>query len=191
MAIALICADAVDAEETPAVPPEEYALLSALLRHGLDPATKQAVIADTTTGDPTQVASHSVPLVARAQELNTTPELLAKWSNANQDTFTLLPSFTLPVPYALFSEGDRDMLFRGDAPLEGWKLFFARYPDADGFVRLSRAAFDESRTHALVYLEFQCGAECGSGRLVHLALSSANEWRVEGGELIWIAAPPP
>jgi hypothetical protein len=47
-------------------------------------------------------------------------------------------------------------------------------------------AIDDERRHAIVYVEFACGPECGTGRLVHLARDDAG-WRVLGGELMWIA----
>lgn len=172
----------------PALPPAEYALFSAVLNHGLDRTATQAVIADTTTGDPARIVTGSVT-DARAQELGTTPELLREWSRLNQRTFVLAREFTLPLPYVLLTEGDRDLLFRGDEPVAGWRLFFERYAGSSGVIRLSRAAFDTPGTHALVYLEFQCGPECGSGRLVQLTRDAAGAWQVDGGELIWIAGP--
>jgi hypothetical protein len=187
---ALMCAlPALQAD--PLLPAEEYALFSALLRHGLDPAAKQAVIANTTTGDPARIVSSGPPSEARAKELNTSRELLREWSRLNQRTFTLTADFKLPMPMVLFTEADRDLLFRGDEPVAGWKLFFERYAGSSGLIRLSRAAFDLGSAHALVYLEFQCGPECGSGRLVHMTRAPAGGWQVEGGELIWIAGPKP
>jgi hypothetical protein len=56
-------------------------------------------------------------------------------------------------------------------------------------VRLSRVAFDAQHLQALVYLEFQCGPECGSGRLVQIARDPSGRWQVQSGELIWIAGP--
>ncbi|MGD9600350.1 MAG: hypothetical protein AB7O21_00435 [Gammaproteobacteria bacterium] len=172
----------------PALPPHEYAIFSALLSHGLSPEARQAVIADTTTGDPARIVSGRAT-EARAQELHTTTELLREWTRLNQRTFELAHEFVLPLPYALFSEADRDLLFRGDEPVAGWLSFFERYPGSDGVIRLSRAALDRTGTHALVYLELECGPECGSGRLVHLQRGEDAAWGVEGGELIWIAGP--
>ena len=172
----------------PALPPAEYALFSALLKHGLDPSAKQAVIADTSTGDPARIVSGPAT-EARAKDLGTTLTLLTEWTRLNQRTFVFAAKFTLPVPYALMSESDRDLLFRGDDPENGWKLFHERYPGSAGLIRLSRAALDTLAHQALVYLEFQCGPECGSGRLVQLTQTPDGGWQVDGGELIWIAGP--
>ncbi len=174
----------------PALPAAEYALYSALLNHGLDQAAQQAVIADLTTGDPVRIVTGGPPTAARAQELNTSLELLHEWWRLNQRTYPLAAKFRLRVPYVLFKEADRDLLFRGDEPVAGWKLFFARYAGSSGVVRLSRVAFDAAHLQALVYLEFQCGPECGSGRLVQIARDPSGQWQVQSGELMWIASPP-
>lgn len=174
------------ATAAPPLPAAEYALYSALLAHGLAPETREAVIADSTTGDPSRVVDGAASS-ARATELGTRVELLREWARLNQQVFTLERRFTLQMPYVLFAESDRDLLFRGDNPEAGWKLFYTRYPGSDGLIRLSRAAFDG--TQALVYLEFQCGPECGSGRLVQLSRDARGNWQVDGGELIWIAGP--
>jgi hypothetical protein len=171
---------------TPSLPAEEYALFSALLGHGLAPDTREAVIADTTTGDPSRVVDGTAD-AARATELGTRVELLREWARLNRQAYMLERRFTLRVPYELYAETDRELLFRGDNPDAGWKLFYSRYPGSEGVIRLSRAAFDGAQ--ALVYLEFQCGPECGSGRLVQLSRDAAGAWQVDGGELIWIAGP--
>ena len=186
---AMLAATACGLHAEPSLPAAEYALYSALLNHGLDPASKQAVIADVTTADPARIVTGGPPTEARAQALNTTLELLNEWWRLNQQTYPLNAKFKLRIPYVMFKEADRDLLFRGDEPVAGWRLFFARYAGSSGVVRLSRVAFDSQNTHALVYLEFQCGAECGSGRLVQLMRDPAGNWQVEGGELIWIAGP--
>ena len=186
---AMLAATACGLHAEPGLPAAEYALYSALLNHGLDPASKQAVIADVTTSDPARIVTGGPPTEARAQALNTTLELLHEWWRVNQRTYPLSAKIKLRIPYVMFKEADRDLLFRGDEPIAGWRLFFARYAGSSGVVRLSRVAFDSQNTHALVYLEFQCGAECGSGRLVQLMRDPAGNWQVEGGELIWIAGP--
>lgn len=170
----------------PPLPAAEYAVYSALLAHGLAPETREVVIVDTTSGDPSRVVDGEVS-EARATELGTRVELLREWARLNQQTFALERRFTLPMPYVLFTESDRDLLFRGDNPEAGWKLFYTRFPGSDGVIRVSRVAFDGA--NALVYLEFQCGPECGSGRLVQLSRGAQGAWQVDGGELIWIAGP--
>ncbi|MSR14360.1 MAG: hypothetical protein EXR86_07310 [Gammaproteobacteria bacterium] len=171
------------------LPDDEYACLSDVLRHGLANETKQVVIANLTSGDPSAIVDGSLPSEARATELNTNVELLREWARLNQTTHPLAASFTLPVPYILLTESDRDLLFRGDNPEAGWKLFFARYANSPGLLRVSRVAFDSTKTHALLYLELQCGAECGAGRLIQAKRVADGPWEIEFGELMWVAGP--
>ena len=64
--------------------------------------------------------------------------------------------------------------------------FYQQFEGAPGLLRLSRAGFDHSLTHALVYVEFQCGVECGSGRLIHLVNQANGNWTVENAALVWL-----
>ena len=172
------------------LPPEEYALFSALLRHGVGTDARQVVIADTTTGDPAHVGGHGEPVADRAKILETTPELLGEWIRLNSRTAPLsATSFHLPIPIVTLSKVDHEQLFSGDNPVTGWQRFYNRYPDSVGLIRLSRAALDARGTHAIVYLEFQCGAECGSGRLVQLSQYPGGGWQIDAGSIIWVAAP--
>jgi hypothetical protein len=173
------------------LPAAEYEVLSALLAHGLDPATRGAVIADRTTGAAAGITLDlNTPDVA-ATRLGTTAALLREWSRLNERVFIFEKKFKLRVPYELLADFERETFFQGDDPEAGWSRFFRRYPVSDGIVRLSRPAVDHSGTQALVYLEFQCGAECGSGRMVSLARQPGQAWGVTGGELLWVAAPAP
>lgn len=173
------------------LPEAEYEVLSALLAHGLDPATRGAVIADQTTGAAAGIATDRSAAEGEATRLGTTAALLREWGRLNEREFVLEKKFTLRVPYELLADFERETLFQGDDPEAGWSRFFRRYPVSDGIIRLSRPAVDHTRTQALVYLEFQCGAECGSGRMVSLARQTGQAWTVTGGELLWVAAPAP
>ncbi len=177
------------ATAAPELPSEEYAVFRALLDHGLGPEAQQVIVAETTTGDPAGILPAVKADEVRAKELGTSLELLRDWSLMNERQFSLGQGFTTRVPHVLLSDSARETLFRGDEPQQGWKLFFRKYPLAAGLVRLSRAGFNAARSEALVYLEFQCGAECGSGRLVNLARTPGGIWQINNGELLWIAAP--
>lgn len=178
-----------EAGAAPTLPGEEYAVFRALLDHGLGPEAQQVVVAESTTGDPAGILPSGQADDARAKDLGTSLELLRDWSLMNQRTFTLGEGFNTRVPHVLLPDTVRETLFRGDQPEQGWRLFFRKYPLSAGLVRLSRVGFNAARSEALVYLEFQCGAECGSGRLIQLAREPAGSWRITSGELLWIAAP--
>ena len=173
------------------LPEPEYEVLSALLAHGLDPATRSAIIADRTTGAAAGITIDLNTAEGEATRLGTSAALLREWSRLNERVFAFEKKFTLRVPYELLADFERETFFQGDDPEAGWSRFFRRYPVSDGIVRLSRPALDHSGTQALVYLEFQCGAECGSGRMVSLTRQPGQAWQVAGGELLWVAAPAP
>ena len=71
-------------------------------------------------------------------------------------------------------------------PATGWARFRKRFPAAPGLLRVSRVAVDDPQLQALVYVEFACGPECGTGRLIRLA-RSGEAWLVQSGELVWVA----
>ncbi|MEN9728227.1 MAG: hypothetical protein RL434_2593 [Pseudomonadota bacterium] len=187
LALCLLLGDRATA--APELPTEEYAVFRALLDHGLGPEAQQIIVAETTTGDPAGILPAGQADDVRAKDLGTSLELLRDWSLMNQRQFSLGTGFSTRVPHVLLSDTARETLFRGDEPQQGWRLFFRKYPQSAGLVRLSRAGFNAARSEALVYLEFQCGAECGSGRLVQLTRTPTGPWQINSGELLWIAAP--
>lgn len=173
----------------PGVPDEDYALLSSAIAHGLGPEAKRIVIADMTSGDPSAIVAGDAKFDELAEKLATTPALLRRWATLNQRRYPLTKRFTLPLAYELLLQADREMIFSGPDPAQGWQRFFTRYPDAPGLLQVSRVAVDDAAQNALVYIEFQCGANCGAGRLVQMQRAPDQAWRVQAGELIWIAGP--
>lgn len=171
------------------LPAPEYEVLSALLAHGLAGDTRLAVLADRTSGAAAGLGEDPTPAATRAARLGTTEALLAEWERVNQQTFQLEKKIGLKVPYTLLADFERSTFFQGDDPETGWSRFYRRFAESDGIIRVSRPALDPTGTQALVYLEFQCGAECGSGRMVNLQRAPGQGWRVTGGELLWVAAP--
>jgi hypothetical protein len=56
------------------------------------------------------------------------------------------------------------MFFHGCS--EGWKLFHTKYPQAQGFIRMSNIGFNQSRSRAIIYLEGRSGCLGGSGSAI-------------------------
>lgn len=65
-----------------------------------------------------------------------------------------------------------------------WREFYARFPESSGLMRVSNAVLTQDRTKALIYLEFDCGQMCGSGRLVLLKRNGPG-WVIEQQERLW------
>jgi len=175
-----------------AAPPEptleaaEYEVLSKVINHGLPADTRAIAISAQTTGNPDSLMSADSDLEALAKRLDTTPGLLAGWAGLNRQRSPLARKLTLRARYELVADALRAKIFEGDEPAQGWARFHARFPDTPGLLGVSRVAIDEARLNALVYIEFACGPECGTARLVRLARVD-GVWEVQGGELLWVA----
>lgn len=163
----------------------ELEVLAALINHGVAPNTPVVIIADHTTGDPAAVVVDAETASAIVTQLEIPRATLDNWSLRNTLPRLIDQPLSLEVSYHLLSERSLSELFDNVEPQQGWIEFFKRYPGAPGILRLSRAGFDDSLSHALVYIEHQCGAECGAGRLVHLE-RAGGVWSVQGGALVWM-----
>jgi hypothetical protein len=170
----------------PALTPLEYSVLSQVIGHGLPPETTAIVIGDRTTGDPHSLVPADADLEALAKRLDTTPGLLAGWAGLNQQQSPLEKKLALTASYELLPEALRAKIFAGEDPTAGWARFHKRFPKAPGLLRVSRVAIDDTEQSALVYVEFACGPECGTGRLIRLA-RAGDRWQVQSGELVWVA----
>lgn len=182
----LVTLPALAAPAAPTLLPEEYTVLTAVVSHGLPADTKSIVIAAQTTGDPSSVVPPGADLEALAKRLDTTPALLAAWAALNRQVAKLEQKFELKMRYELLDEVLRARIFDDEDPVAGWERFAKRFPQSPGWLRVSRVALDEAHLNALVYVEFACGAECGTGRLIRLTKTNGL-WVVLSGELMWVA----
>lgn len=167
----------------------EYAIISAALSHGIGGDVQRIVIDGRTTGLVVNISPPDTTREDLAQELGTTAYALDEWARVNRERHTLQTELTTTTPYTLLDPAQRDELFNDDDPRVNWTRFGAAFPDANGIVRVSRPGIDDAAGVALLYLEFECGHECGSGRLINLALDATESWQVTSGSLIWITSP--
>jgi hypothetical protein len=188
IALSMLLPNAVSAQAGDSVPfgDREVQVLSALINHGIAPDTPIVVIADHTTGDPASVTSNADTAMAIVEELGIPRATLDDWSLRNVAPRLIDRPLDLQISYQMLNEGTLGELFDNVEPQQGWSEFFTRYAGAPGIVRVSRAGFDDSLSHALVYIEHQCGAECGAGRLVHLVRETDGGWRVQDGAVVWM-----
>ena len=164
----------------------EIALYETIVNHGLADDPRILVIAAETTGDPAAIAEHGEAARAIVADLGAPAETLDGWVRMNAGTAIIDRPLRLDITYQLLDQDARRKLFAAAAPQLAWSQFFARYEGAPGLLRLSRAGFDDTREHALVYVEHQCGVECGAGRLIHLQRSADQRWQVKGAALVWM-----
>jgi len=160
-------------------------VLGALLTHGLGPDSGTLVIANETTGDPAALAADPATGAELVKQLGTPPDAFEDWARRNARREPLDRPLPLAVPYRLLGNDVLDELFEGVEPRQGWQQFFARYEGAPGLLRASRVGYDASGLHALVYVEHQCGAECGAGRLAYLVREN-GAWTVKDAVIIWM-----
>lgn len=186
VAAALLGAALAAAAHALAPTAEEYAVLSAVLTHGLPPETKAIAISSQTIDRPEDVLPPSANLETLAQELATTPALLQVWRGLNRAPATLEQHFSLTAKVELIEPALRAKIFTDTDPAASWARFHKRFPHAAGLLSVSRVALDDTNTNALVYVEFACGPTCGTGRLVRLSRQD-HGWSVISGELMWVA----
>ena len=179
-------ATAARADEFATFTEHELEVLAAVINHGVVPDTPIVIIADRTTGDPAAVVADAETASAIVTQLGIPRATLDDWSLRNALSRLIDQPLDLDMSYHLLSERTLSALFKNVEPREGWSQFFERYPGSPGIVRVSRAGFDDSLSHALVYIEHQCGAECGAGRLVHLE-RVGGAWSVRDGAVVWMA----
>jgi len=126
---------------------------------------------------------------ALAEGLGTTITALREWSRINKRRYALTDQLTTRGIHHLLSADERSEIFSDEDPAVNWQQFSTRFPDAAGIIRVSRPGLDDAAGSAILYLEFECGAQCGSGRLVNLVLTEGGQWQVTTGTLVWITSP--
>lgn len=91
--------------------------------------------------------------------------VLEDYKNQNQTPRLFSRSFSIDRPYELISRTELSDLFANTTKnlWEGWKSFYSRYPDSDGFIELSAVGFNSDKTKAFVYIAHHCGSLCGAG----------------------------
>lgn len=188
----------LDPEAPPPPPPAppglaldalEYQIIAAVLKHGLEPGQSHVVFAETTVPGPGRLVKNAEEVAKVAKQLEVPPELLDDWAVRNAKPARLKTGQGLGVAYELVGFEEQRRLFSSTDPAAGWAAFHQRFPQAPLLIRVSRAGFDAGLTHALVYVEFECGAECGSGRLVTLVRAPGGGYTVKDGALIWMTSP--
>ena len=93
--------------------------------------------------------------------------------------------FRVNANVRLIADPEIDSLFEADdAP--GWKLFWNRYPTAQGILSLSSVAFDKDSSLALVYAGNDSGADAGKGLYIILRRGEAG-WTIEARVEVWVS----
>lgn len=86
---------------------------------------------------------------------------------------------TMIVPPAELAPRD------GEGAEAYWQRFREVHAPATGWVRITEAGFNESRSSAMVAAEYRCGTRCGWGVLYMLS-GGADGWHVADEVMLWI-----
>ena len=106
-------------------------------------------------------------------------------SDETTDHQQLKALFNFKVKYELLQNksDSEDKPGKGSDP---WKVFYEKYPDSTGLIRLSAVKFNPKKDRALVYIERSCGLHCASGEDVEL-IKKGGRWRVHKRQLVWVS----
>jgi hypothetical protein len=112
-----------------------------------------------------------------------TDEVSANFETQNQQPQPLKPLLTLSVKYVFISQSEIEMTFKGQ---DGWKIFYDKYPNAQGHMRLSGVGFNPQRDLALVYVDNMSQALMGGG--YYILLKKVNDkWTIQNQVSVWIS----
>jgi hypothetical protein len=110
----------------------------------------------------------------------TTPELVEALRNHPQPTAPLARELSLGATYILLGRSSLGSL----AAEPGWDAFNRQYPANNGYLELSRVAFDPAGEQALVYASQTNGPGIGRGA-VYLLEKTGGRWRLAGSQTLW------
>jgi len=167
----------------------DYQIISSVINHGIDEDGENIIVDGMTTGANINISKSSQTVEELALEFDTTVTALREWTRINGRRYILQEKLALDRQYTLLAEVDRSDIFNDDDPAVNWRRFRTRFPHAAGIIRVSRPGIDDTAKNAIVYLEYACGAYCGSARLVNLAQAESGAWLVTSGTLVWITSP--
>lgn len=129
---------------------EEIAVYSALLEYSFTGDIEQFLIVNQTRVSSPGLLEQQLADFQENYPLNR--ELVADFLTVNQQPSTLDPDMDFGLEYQLMTQTEIDEL----APLDeasGWQLFDEMYPNAVGFIYLSRVGFNPDLNQALVYYD--------------------------------------
>ncbi|MBU0492817.1 MAG: hypothetical protein KKA73_28500 [Chloroflexi bacterium] len=153
---------------------EEYAVYSALISNWDTRETvKLIVILDQTD---VEMLDMDYYIVQNRQALP--PEVVADFAAKNRRSSPLGEHFDLGVEYVLISQDELPQIL--------WDDFYEKYPDAPGFMWLSRVGFNPSQDMALVYVGNPRAFLAGMGALVLLSKTDGI-WHRTRSIMVWIS----
>jgi len=93
-----------------------------------------------------------------------------------------LPTVAWP-DVTISPRGVIDRIFDGGG---WWNDFYKEFPDASGFLEVSRAVLTADGNHAVIYAGYHCGGLCGIGT-IHLMTRKDDVWQISESVDIWVS----
>ena len=165
---------------------EEVAIYREILHQGRGSARSQVLIYEESTGNTLHTIDHAEQ-TKLMEELNSQEEILNDWKEKNSRRQIITESLDLSINYKVLTKKDFNLIFKDKDLNATWDTFAKRYKNTDGFIRLSKPGFDAQREKSIVFVEYHCGPNCGTGRFLGLKKDSSGNWVMENSTLIWMA----
>jgi hypothetical protein len=162
---------------------EAYAVYSALIQTRYIDTQKPAliVITDQTGLDyfEGELGEHLEAIRQGLPDL--TDEVCADFEAQNKQPQPLKSLFSINVKYVFISPQEIQTTFKKQ---DGWDIFYAKYPNAQGFMHLSGVGFNPQMDMALVYVDNMYYALAGEG--YYVLLNKVNgQWTVQDQTMVW------
>jgi hypothetical protein len=163
----------------------DYAVYSSVLAQHYDRGlpTPLIVLGESVDGPDDAVIDEHYRLMLQSALSPLSAETVAALEGTQATPRPISAEMSLRRPYLIMSRAVRDSLFV--VCPGGWPRFAGKYPDARGYITLSRVAFDPERSQALVYSEDRCGMGCGEGTFLFLR-RIAGGWKVTKKLTVWV-----
>jgi hypothetical protein len=100
--------------------------------------------------------------------------IIESWKKINTKSLILKDSFSFSTEHILITE---EQLSEALTPSK-WQSFYEHYPKALGCFWLSRVAFDDNKTSAVVYIKNVQDGKWGSGIFYVLSKSDSKKWEI-------------
>ena len=157
--------------------PEAYAVLSAILEDEWPVRVAKAqslVIQVETTDYPDFGMERNACLAPPKGEEHIYEPVIAAYREINKKIWRIQRRFSTQIPYELVSKTSIAGIFAKKG-IEGWKDFYAKYPDSGGSISMSAVAFNADKTVAIAYMGHSCGGLCGGGTY-HIMRKTDGKW---------------
>lgn len=164
---------------------EEYGVYSAVIQtRYIDTGKPELIVINDQTGLDYFSGELSEHLKSVRQGLpELTDEVCADFEARNKQPQSLKSLLTISVKYVFINQQEIETTFKRQ---DGWDIFYAKYPNSQGHMHLSRVGFNPQMDMALVYVDNMSYVLAGGGYYVLLKRVN-GKWTVQNQMAVWIS----